>query len=429
MNKFLIGSSTAAHQVEGNNCYSDYWAMEHMTYTEFSEKSLEAVDHYNHYREDIKMMHDSGLNAYRFSIEWARIEPKEGFFDEKEIKHYQDVIACCKEFGIEPIITLHHFTSPKWLIEKGGWENKHVVTYFSRYVAIIIRAIGNYVNYICTINEANMGIQVSAIAKRYKMQFLANMKKKKETNVEGHAQVGMNFNEIMKNLKNKSKENMALFGTKKPAVFVSPRSKKSDLYVMQAHMSARKIIKEFNPNIKVGITLSLHDIQVVGKGEKKAIKEWNEEFSHYIPYLKDDDFFGLQNYSRALFNEKGLMLNPVGIKTTQMGYEMYPEALEHVIRKVYKELSLPIMITENGIATTNDDDRIEFIKVALSGVQNARKDNIPVLGYLHWSFCDNFEWQKGFSMHFGLVSVDRSTMERRKKPSLDFLGTYTKQMQ
>ena len=123
---FLLGASTAAHQVEGNNIHSDYWTMEHMKSTSFLEPSLDAVDHYNRYRDDIRMLAEAGLNAYRFSVEWARIEPKEGEFDEAEIKHYADMLDCCREYGVEPIVTLHHFTSPKWLIEKGGWESENI---------------------------------------------------------------------------------------------------------------------------------------------------------------------------------------------------------------------------------------------------------------------------------------------------------------
>lgn len=116
---FLIGAATAAHQVEGNNIHSDLWAMEHMKHTSFSEPSLDAVDHYHRYEEDIKLLADAGLNAYRFSIEWARIEPEEGSFDLNEVEHYRDVIACCKKYGVEPFVTLHHFSSPKWLMSKG----------------------------------------------------------------------------------------------------------------------------------------------------------------------------------------------------------------------------------------------------------------------------------------------------------------------
>ena len=129
---FFLGAATAAHQVEGNNIHSDYWAQEHMVHTDFLEPSGDAVDHYNRYAEDIRLMAAAGLNAYRFSIEWARIEPEEGKFDDAQIEHYRSVIRTCKENGIEPIVTLLHFTSPKWLIAKGGWESDDTPARFAR---------------------------------------------------------------------------------------------------------------------------------------------------------------------------------------------------------------------------------------------------------------------------------------------------------
>ena len=170
-NNFLIGASTAAHQVEGNNIHSDYWAQETMKYTDFLEPSGDAADHYHRYEEDIQLMADAGLNAYRFSIEWARIEPEEGKFDDSEVEHYRQVIACCKAHGLEPVVTLHHFTSPKWLISKGGWEAETTPADFARYVEYVMKRLGGELSYVCTINEANMGIQVAAVAKHY-MQLL-----------------------------------------------------------------------------------------------------------------------------------------------------------------------------------------------------------------------------------------------------------------
>ena len=131
-NEFLIGAATAAHQVEGNNTNSDIWAMEHMVHGGYPEKSGIAADHYRTYREDIAKMAEAGLNAYRFSLEWARIEPEEGVFDAEATEHYRDVIQCCYDNGIEPVVTLHHFSSPAWLISRGGWEDEHVVGYFER---------------------------------------------------------------------------------------------------------------------------------------------------------------------------------------------------------------------------------------------------------------------------------------------------------
>ena len=413
---FLVGAATAAHQVEGNNIHSDYWALEHMKYGNFNEPSLDAVDHYNRYEEDIQMMAAAGLNAYRFSIEWARIEPEQGKFDKKEIEHYRSVLRCCHENGIEPIVTMLHFTSPKWVIENGGWEKEDTIEAFADYCRYVAEELGDEMHYVCTINEANMGLQVAAIAERYKRQMMAKM--------EGAAQVGMNFNEMMANMQKQKEENQEVFGTDTPQTFVSARTREGDILVMRAHQAARRAMKEVKPELKIGLSLSLHDIQAVEGGEERAMKEWEEEFTHYIPYIKEDDFFGLQNYSRSLIGPDGIMPNPAGAKVTQMDYENYPEALEHVIRRVYQEMPIPIMVTENGIATEDDAERVTFIKTALSGVQSCIADKIPVLGYMHWSLMDNFEWQKGYSMKFGLIAVDRTTQTRTAKESLAVLGSY-----
>ena len=192
---FLIGASTAAHQVEGNNIHSDYWAQEQMPHSSFTEPSGLACDHYNRYEEDIRLMAQAGLNAYRFSIEWARIEPEEGCFNENAIEHYRKVIRCCRENGVEPMVTLMHFTSPVWLIQKGGWEAESTIEYFRRYAAYVTEKLGDEIKYICTINEANMGLQLAAISRRF--QLMAQQAQKNAQKAEGTVQVGMNFQKMM----------------------------------------------------------------------------------------------------------------------------------------------------------------------------------------------------------------------------------------
>ena len=419
---FLIGASTAAHQVEGNNIHSDYWAQEQLPHTSFTEPSGEACDHYNRYEEDIRMMADAGLNAYRFSVEWARIEPEEGVFDESEIEHYRKVIACCKANHIEPIVTLMHFTSPVWLIKKGGWEAESTIADFQRYAAYVTEKLGGELNYICTINEANIGLQLAAISKRF--QLMAEQAAKKAKKAEGTVQVGMNFEKMMENMKYAAMENAQVFGTPQPQVFVSSRTPEGDALVMKAHQAAKKAIKERYPDIKVGITLSMHDLQAQDGGESFAKAAWDEEFTHYLPYLEGDDFLGVQNYTRTLYGPEGQLPAPEGAELTQMDYEFYPEALEHVIRKVHEGFKGNLIVTENGIATSDDSRRVEFIRRALQGVHNCMEDGIPVKGYCYWSLMDNFEWQKGFSMTFGLIAVDRSTQRRTAKESLNYLGSF-----
>ena len=202
------------------------------------------------------------------------------------------------------------------------------------------------------------------------------------------------------------------------------RTPEGDKIVCRAHEAARAVIKELYPEIKVGLTLSLHDIQSTAGGEKHAKKEWDDEFTHYLPYIQNDDFLGVQNYTRSLMGPEGTLPTPDGAELTQMNYEFYPEALEHVIRKVAKDFKGDLIVTENGIATGDDKKRIAFIETALTGVQNCLRDNLPVRGYFHWSLIDNFEWQKGYSMTFGLIAVDRTTQTRHPKESLSYLGSY-----
>ena len=192
---FLLGAATAAHQVEGNNTNSDCWAMEQMEHTAYVEPSLDAVDHYNRYEEDIRLMAEAGLNVYRFSLEWARIEPREGVFEEKEIKHYRSVIRCCKEYGIAPIVTLHHFSSPIWIITKGGWEAESVVEDFAKYVRYVMEHLGEELQYVCTINEANIGLQIAGIAERYKKIMTSQMEASGDK--DGNVQMGMNFQKML----------------------------------------------------------------------------------------------------------------------------------------------------------------------------------------------------------------------------------------
>lgn len=421
---FLIGAATAAHQVEGNNIHSDLWAMEHMKHTSFIEPSLDAVDHYNRYEKDIKLMADAGSNAYRFSIEWARIEPEEGHFDSEAVDHYKAVIACCKKYGIEPFVTLHHFSSPKWLISKGGWEASTTPEDFAHYVRFIIGELGSELHYICTINEANMGIQVAAIAERYKRQMMAQMQAAQSggNSADGSVQVGINLQKMMEGQKAAAAENLEVFGVEKVENFTSMRTREGDLLILKAHELAKKEIKALYPDIKVGLTLSLHDIQPQEDGMERAKKEWDEEFMHYLPYIKDDDFLGVQNYTRSLIGADGQLPNPDGAELTQMNYEFYPEALEHVLRKVAKDFHGDLYVTENGIATADDTRRVAFIDTALKGIVSCINDGLPVKSYFHWSLLDNFEWQKGYSMTFGLIAVDRSTQTRHPKESLSFLG-------
>lgn len=412
---FVIGAATAAHQVEGNNTHSDFWLMEHLKHSDFSEPSGMAVDHYTRYEEDIKLLADAGLSAYRFGIEWARVEPEEGVFDEKEIRHYRDVLACCHAHSITPLVTLQHFSSPAWLISKGGWGKEYVVSVFARYARKIALSLGDMIPYICTINEANMGIQLWKVS-----QDMMQAGKRKEGSVQVGQNTKLDIKSILLGMLEKGRAfKCSPFGVN---IFLMPRSEKQETCVLKAHCAAVKAIREVNPKIKVGLTLSLFDYQPVPGGEEQAKKLWHEDFGFYLPYIQEDDFLGVQNYSRKIVDGKGSCPPPEDAPVTQMGYEEYPGSIGNVLRKVAKEFHGELIVTENGIATDDDARRCIFLKEAVASVLAAKAEGVPVTGYMYWSLLDNFEWQAGYSKTFGLIAVDRNTQTRFPKDSLKALG-------
>ena len=239
--------------------------------------------------------------------------------------------------------------------------------------------------------------------------------------------MGLNFKKMMENREKLAAENIAAFGTASPQVFTGSRTPEGDILVMRAHEAARDAVKSLYPNIKVGLTLSLHDMQALPGGEENANREWDEELLHYLPYIRNDDFLGVQNYTRTRFDANGSLPAPEGAELTQMDYEFYPEGVSNVIRKVHEVFPGELIITENGVSASDDTRRVEFIRRALAGVEKCVEDGLPVKCYLYWSLLDNFEWQKGYAMQFGLVGVDRKNGQRRiPKPSLDVLGNYAK---
>lgn len=448
---FMLGAATAAHQVEGNNIYSDYWVQEQLPHSIFNEPSLDAVDHYHRYEEDIRLLAKAGLNTYRFSIEWARIQPEPDAWDEKEVEHYRKVLKCCHDNGVRPIVTMHHFSSPKWLITQGGWENPETVEQFASYCKRLVSELGEQMEYVCTINEANMRLQLAALMQDMMKRMQAqgqekktdsegqengqkNAENKTEQNVpepssgrksESDVQVGINMNQ--ENMMLSMMETAQAFGIQDPRkvhTFVSQCTKEGDLLVMRAHEAARDAMKEECPHLKIGLTLSLHDMQPYPGGESFAEKEWDDEFLHYLPYIKKDDFLGVQCYTRKRFDQNGVTPPAPEARRTQMGYEDYPLAIANVVRKVAQDFKGELIVTENGIATNDDARRCEFVKEAARGIESCIEEGILVKGYMYWSLLDNFEWQKGFGMTFGLIAVDRKTQTRTAKESLAVLGSF-----
>ncbi len=412
---FLWGTATAAHQVEGNNINSDLWVMEHVPGTIFREPSGDACDHYRLYRQDLKLLKDLGFNAYRFSIEWARVEPEDGYISKATLRHYGDVLETCQELGLTPLVTMHHFTSPRWLMKLGGWEGQETPARFGAYCGAVMQELGALIPHVCTINEANIPTLI-----RY-----MNMADMLAEGSDAQAPVGVESTPPDNPLADMSwlLASAAAVNTTpdkfKPFLFAA--SAEGQACVMEAHQRAVEAIKAVRPETQVGITLALQDIQVVPGSESLAQRANYDLFESYLPALTNDDFLGVQNYSRMRVGPQGVLPPEEGVPITQMGYEYYPEALEGVLR-LAAAAGKPMIVTENGLGSENDAERVEFIQRALTGLLRALDDGLDVRGYMYWSAMDNFEWRMGYGPKFGLVAVDRETQERRVKESGRYLG-------
>ena len=399
--KFLWGAATAAHQVEGNNINSDNWLLERAPNTMYKEPSGDACDHYHLYEQDINQLADLGFNAYRFSIEWARIEPEKGFFSRAELEHYRRMLEACHKRELTPLVTYSHFTLPRWFAYQGAWENPESSDLFARYCEKSTAHLGDLIAYGATFNEPDIPYLFHWIN-------LPN------------APAGMDLAGIMAAQKAGLRQylNAPQFSS-----FLIGDAEKSRENMMAAHTKAKSAIKSAK-NIPVGLTLAMEDDQPEGPDSRYAEKQADV----YVPWLKlakQDDFIGVQTYTRSRIASKALP-PPQGAELTQMGYEFYPESLEHTVRFAAKETAVPVIVTENGVAIEDDTRRVEYIRRALGGVKRCIDDGIDVRGYIHWSLLDNFEWIFGYTPKFGLIAVDRETQKRTVKPSAIVLGKIAK---
>jgi beta-glucosidase len=395
---FLWGTATAAHQVEGNNINSDIWLMEHVPETPYVEPSGDACDHYHLYRQDIALLAELGFNSYRFSMEWARIEPEEGEFSRAVLEHYRDMLRTCHEHSITPIVTFHHFSSPRWLIASGGWESPNTPVKFARYCERATHYLGDLIRVVCTINEAN----IPALAAQWGWAPPPRQLHKATWWAATAKAFGISPRQL--------------------SPFTYATSSKATEIILTTHRRAVEAIKSASANFPVGITLALQDIQAAEGGEKRAARMRKVINDIYLESLSGDDFVGVQIYSRVRSGPEGIVPPEEGVELTQMGYEFWPEALEAAIRDAIAKSGLPVIVTENGIATSDDTRRIAYVQRALNGVINCLNDGLDVRGYTYWSAFDNYEWSLGYRPMFGLIAVDRETQQRTVKPSARWLG-------
>jgi beta-glucosidase len=386
--------------VEGNNIHNDWWAHEHTPDTNASEPSAIACDHYHRYAEDFRLLRALGQRAHRLSIEWSRIEPEEGQIQRGEIEHYRVVLGCLRELGIEPWVTLHHFTLPRWFVRRGGFTRAENVSSFRRFVDRVAAAYGDLVQHWCTINEPTI-----------------------------HAELGYRWGEFPPRQGNAAMAAEVLCN------------------LFRAHVAAAEALREFAPLApRVGITLALQAIEPY-RPESAADRELAARrdaetngvsldalrtgLFHYpdrepvdIPGLKEaSQFVGAQYYTRMRYDAQTGSVAPIdpARPCTQMGWEVYPEGFGPLLQRA-AATGLPVYVTENGIACDDDRTRVQFIADHLAVIDDVRRAGADVRGYFYWSAMDNFEWNCGYRPRFGLIAVDRTTLTRAPRPSAYFFG-------
>jgi beta-glucosidase len=308
------------------------------------------------------------------------------------------VIAACRDNGIVPVVTLHHFTSPRWIAARGGWENPVTAERFARYAERVSAHLGDMIGLACTINEINAAVLLQQIG--------IVPADEKIPRIPAHREAAHALGADAKHFS---------------AFPFFVRSSSRDV-LLEGHRRAAEALHSGPGKFGVGMTLALQDMQVAPGGEQLRDKVRSECEDRFMEAVRRDDFVGVQTYTQVRFGANGMSAPDPAVELTQMGYEFRPEALEATIRRTARITGVPIHVTENGIATDDDSRRIAFVQGALAGIARCLRDGIDVRGYFYWSMLDNFEWLLGYRPLFGLIGVDRATQKRTVKPSAEFLG-------
>jgi beta-glucosidase len=402
---FRWGTATSSHQVEGNNRNNDWWAWEHEPNRILNgDKSGRACDWWENAEADFDRAAEMGTNAHRLSIEWSRIEPEPAVFDREALDRYREILLALHERNMEPMVTLHHFTNPLWLAEKGGWESEVVVVYFARYTRQVVEHLGDLVPLWVTINEPMVYTTMAYLDGRFPP------------------------------------------GRGKPAQVVRVVN-----HLLRGHAVAYHIIHELQPKALVGVARNIAIFEPSGRSPLDRLLAsaadllYNRRFSEAqmtgklgwpfgrmrIPGLAQTmDFYGLDYYTRFRmsfgfkdadwFFVRRHLSSDAEISDNNYG-EIYPLGLLKAL-KMAASYGKPIYITENGLPDADDDQRPRFLLSHLYQVWSALQQNIPVMGYYHWSLVDNFEWDRGWLERFGLIEMDPLTLERRLRPSGELYG-------
>jgi len=391
---FRWGVATSGHQTEGGNTGSDTWFLEHVRPTVFREPSGLACNGYELWREDVDLVTGLGLDAYRFSVEWARVEPAEGEFSAEALAHYRAIADRCVAAGIAPVVTYNHFTAPHWFARRGGWLDPQAPALFARYCGLVTEHLGEAVTWAVTLNEPNLPRLLSWFPIP-----AATRELERATLAAASEQAGVPSYRV--------------------GNVVLPEEMDAIADGMAAgHRAARDAIKARRPALPGGLSLAIVDDQVAGDDPSVRDRKRAEVYGRWLDLARDDDFVGVQNYERAVYDARGPVPFPEGAVLNQLGSsDIYPLSLAGAVRYAHEATGVPVFVTEHGLGHVDDSLRAALLKPALAGLLDAVEDGVPVLGYLHWSLLDNFEWVFGFDVRFGLHEVDRATFTRTPKPS------------
>jgi beta-glucosidase len=395
---FIWGTATAGHQVEGNDVNSDMWFLEQLQPTLFVEHVGDANNSLELWPVDLDLVHSLNLNAYRFSLEWSRIEPEPGQFSLAMLDHYLRMIEGCRTRGLQPIVTFNHFATPRWFAARGGWTNPESPALFERFCEHAAHHLTKAIAYATTLNEPNLLRLLSWVDLPPAMKDLQRAMLDKAARTLGVAKFTASNSANAEDL---------------DAIQVN---------LLEGHRRGRQAIKAARPELPVGVSLAVMDDQALGKHSRRDEKR-AQVYGAWLEAVKGDDFVGVQNYERAQYDEKGAVPPPHGVPLDGMGREIYPPSLANAVRYVHEQTARPILVTEHGLFTDDDAQRAAFIPAALTHLADTMAAGVPVLGYVHWTLMDNFEWIFGYKPHFGLCAVDRQTFKREPKPSAAVLAS------
>ncbi len=399
---FLWGAATSSHQVEGSNENSDWWAWEQSG--RVTEPSGAAADHFHRFREDFDLARALGHTAHRFSLEWSRIETADGEFSADGLAHYRDVLEALRARGMEPVVTIFHYTLPLWLAERGGLEHPQFERYFERFVERVAREYGDLVRWWVTFNEPVVQVFKGWILGQWppgRMQDFPAGLRVLRAMLRAHVRAYYALH---------ARRPDAMVSVAKHALALTPCNPRNRL----DRLSVRA--REYLFNHLFLDALHSGAMRVPGL-------LWER-----LPRARTLDYVGLNYYTRDFVQNTGLSLpglvgnvctlehhGHIG-KRNELGWEIYPEGFAHFLR-AYARYRRPILVTENGLPTNRDDDRWTFTFLHLWQLARAINEGVPVVGYLHWSLLDNYEWADGFKARFGLIAVDYATQARTIRES------------